>query len=109
MVDVTLLEVNLEDASFDAHAPFSGRKKGSDADESEESEVVESQETEEATAEEGESVEVAVEGEDEDTGTGLAPMLVGGALAVAAVLAWRRRGRGSEAVGTDEEVVEVGV
>jgi len=108
MVDVTLLEVNLEDASFDAHAPFSGRKKGSDADESEEAEVVESQETEEATAEEGESVEVAVEGEDEDTGAGLTPMLVGGALAVAAVLAWRR-GRGSETAETDEEVVEVEV
>jgi hypothetical protein len=112
MVDVTLLEVNLEDASFDAHAPFSGRRKGGDASESEETGVDASEATEEAdeqTDDESDVVEVTVEDDDEEEAGSLAPVLVGGALAVAAVAAWRLRNRRTETVETDEEVVEVEV
>lgn len=74
-MDVTLLEVHLEDASFTAQAPFAGRGDTGEAD-------APSEPT-----------------EDETDRPGLVPLLIGlAALAVLAYLLRRRRNGGTEPV-----------
>lgn len=82
-MDLTLVELHLEDASFTAHAPFSGRGDGGEAPEA---------------SEPNESGEAEAEGPD------ILPFLIGlAALAALAYLLRRRWNGGTEPVPDETE------